>query len=254
MQPPGTPLGPGFTVADGAHLLGVVFPNEHDDGWRAVLLVTGDVGAVFETYRQQAAAAGVPFRGAKCEDAAGVLKCEGDGASDDGRRALRVAVWRGYVGDNRTPVSHGYLERHDVTDSVRPAARPVGAVLTAPPRPLPTGWELPDVGGTFGDGVLGISVEPDSELVAPIGFASGGTGPGFRGVLRVHRNPLVVMRRYDTQWPNDRAALPPAPWSDPDGSYVLVDDGGRVGGESYRIEIVTRPGHPGWAWVTASRP
>lgn len=219
-----------------------MFPNELDDGWRAVLLVTGDVGAVLEAYRRQAAAAGLPFRAAPtCEDTGDTLTCGARGVSDDGRRALEVAVWRGRVGHDSTPVSHAHLELSEPKAPSPPRERPFDGPILAASPPLPTGWDLPDVGERFLDE---LTVEPDSELVAPVAPVPG----GVRAVFRIHAHPVEVMRAYDSQWRNDPAAPPPQPWSDPDGAYVLVDSG-----VEHRIEIVSRPGHTTWAWVTANR-
>ena len=244
-QPPGTPLGPGFTVAEGAHLVGTVFPNQHDDGWRAALLVTGDPSAVLESYRQQAKVAGVPMRNSPvCERTREALKCAVDGATDSGDRTLHVALWRGRVGD--TPLSHAYIElAHAEAHAVR--APLLESAITVDAPPLPRGWELPEVGSEF---VGGVHIEPGSELAAPIAFVRGDDDRGFRGVLRVTGTPVEVVRNYDRQWPNEGNIPEPEPWSDPDGAYVIGATGRRIGGEQYGIEMVIRPGHPTWAWVT----
>ena len=207
-----------------------------------MLLVTGDIGAVFEAYRQQAAAAGVPFRAEPtCEVTDETLTCGARGVSDDGHRVLEVDIWRGRVGHDSTPVSHAYLElTQPTTPSTRRGPAFPGPVSVASPA-LPTGWALPGVGQRFIDE---LTVEPDSELVVPVAPVPG----GLRGVFRIHAHPVEVMRAYDRQWRNDPSVPPPQPWSDPDGAYVLVDSG-----VDHRIEIVSRPGHPTWAWVTASR-
>ena len=247
-QPAGTPLGPGFTVADGAHLIGAVFPNQADDGWRALLLVTGDPGAVLETYRRQAETARVPVRHEPiCEQTAKASHCELDGVNADGTDVFHVTVWRGHVGDDNTPVSHAYVERSNIPAPPRPnAAPPIGGPISVPFPPLPDDWDLPDVGEQFAGGVR---VEPDTELAAPVGVPRG-IRRGFVGVLRVKASPVEVVRRYDRQWPNEGDSPDPEPWSDPDGAYVVGASGRQVGGEQFSIEVVTRPGHPTWAWVT----
>ena len=59
MAGPGTPLGGGLEVPDGAILLGVPFPDLIGGGYRALLLVPGDPVGVFNALEDQARAQGM---------------------------------------------------------------------------------------------------------------------------------------------------------------------------------------------------
>jgi hypothetical protein len=56
---PGTPLGGGLSVPEGAFLQGTTFPDLVGGGYRALLLVTGDTVAVFDALAGQASSLGM---------------------------------------------------------------------------------------------------------------------------------------------------------------------------------------------------
>jgi hypothetical protein len=112
---PGTPLGDGFEVADGSVLVGPVFPSSRagvsqetiDEGWRALLLVTGDLEDVLNAYVTQARAVGL-FPQPRCDEGTeGLLACTG--VDDEATRGIEMWLQRGRGEDAPNPVSHLFL-------------------------------------------------------------------------------------------------------------------------------------------------
>jgi hypothetical protein len=67
---PGTPIAPGYEMAEGSYLVGRAFPGHYPDGpdtWTALLLVTGDPDDVILDYKLQAKADGFDAEGGGSE-------------------------------------------------------------------------------------------------------------------------------------------------------------------------------------------
>jgi hypothetical protein len=172
-QPAGTPLGDGFEVAEGTVLVGEVFPSSRaglssdtiDDGWRALLLVTGDLEQVLNAYTTQARAIGL-FPHPRCvETPDGVLACTG--FADETNHAIEIWLQRGRAEEAGSPVSHVFL-RYRRTGP-EPAGRDAVPAedshdVSAPWDVVPDGWpELPKPGERYEHS---LAVPEHTELLA----------------------------------------------------------------------------------------
>ena len=265
VRPAGSPLRDGFTVAPGTVAVGDAFPLGalvavagepiEDDGWRAYLVVTGDLVAVVEHYRREARQLGValqPARSCGVHPAAiaisddpqrGTLLCEASGG--DGRRIdVRVRVLRGA---EPRPASWAIVEvnKSRVSGQDPGTARPMLFEEVAPQ--LPETWSpLAGAGDTFAFGTRpdALKVEPGSRGAAPV-FDDLRC---FALVLVVNDDPEVVAERYRDQF-REKVQLPvPALSERNDDGFTLWQT--RVdfpGGGGYRIEAFEeRRTHERW--------
>jgi hypothetical protein len=260
----GTPLGSGFTVAEGSVLLGAPFPTGigieyrgeplEDAGWSALLLVTGEGRAVFDAYAAQAEAVGLPLSRAStlgmCADDPheDTFHCSGfaqQGHADDGRW-VRVELWRGpgrTDGPGFSPLFVQYSEIGDAPDEG--AVQRGRADDDGRPAPgLSRDWPpLPEPGEPYEatSGQTPLRVPPGARLVAHPG-PSGTCGPGggSTAVFRLTGDPREVLDEVSHQvGTNDvfglresregDADLLVLGWSQEGGSYtawaIVPDDG-----------------------------
>jgi hypothetical protein len=242
---PGTELGDGFEVPEGARLVGRVFPDPQDaHGWSATLLLDGDPMAVYNSLTAQARAAGFgdfPWAGTSCwysgfdnaqgepveRDASAVspgqraesVSCHGVDRIPGGESFSGVMV-SGYRGrDDDAYVSHLVITRagpppgesrgHETAEHPPP-----GAEVAPPDEPV----TLADVGEPFaffspyvskdGTSTPVLHVEQGSELVAPPAHDPLGFN-GFRGVLRVTQggDAVELVDAYSAQLADTRFGL-----------------------------------------------
>lgn len=201
MAGPGTPLGGGFEVPDGALLLGVPFPDLEAGGYRALLLVTGDPVEVYNAFGDQAGERGMEREGA-CFSTGALLGCGGrfvDGADGE---SLRVDLTR-RVGDEgvvsgvgvryQPPGSAGTEEVATTSPVLTTPLQPVAL----PPRPI-LAPDDGDVGRLLrAPGSPPRSVELGSRLVGlpgPCGCSRGGWSFVVR-LTGVHRDVVAAYGR-----------------------------------------------------------
>ncbi len=150
----GAQLFGGLTVARGSLLLGASFPGAAvEDGELALLLVTGDPVAVYNTYVDQAGGLGMVARGGGCKGSARSLGCTARLLDPDDGESLAVALERRPAGAGM--VSHASLwYRPPGSTDPRPAGQPATAPHrpSAPrpppgPPPRPSRWRAERVGG-----------------------------------------------------------------------------------------------------------
>jgi hypothetical protein len=219
----GGELADGLRVPEGTVLLGDVLPTdraqpsraEPGSGWRAYLLVAGEMGDVLLDVARQADAAGlVPV--ADIAAAAGDLPpaeawgCRRDDPGWHGRQACRFA-WRGAggrelraeldrgrrasTGEEDAPVSLLALTVVDRTAGPVPATAPAVPTMpefTGTDPGLPGGWaEPPAAGERLGEGVVPAEgavaplrlPEAADALVAP--WPTGDTGLAYGGIAEL---------------------------------------------------------------------
>jgi hypothetical protein len=257
---PGTDLGAGFSVAEGSVLLGTTFPSRtsylDDDGFRALLLVTGPFREVFTAYARQAAAIGLPLApdyGPSYCSPDRVYLCSGRGGRDRfAGRSAWVRAWRRAGRPDQPPVSHLYLQYRDVE---LPPDSPLGTVV--PPQPRPDVGEPPETGAWLrlpedgepveprGDGQEPLLLPEGAQLVAHRGLGTCSPHTGSTLVLRTEA-PDEVIERILEQYP-DRT---------PGAEEERVEDGARVvhrtwgsGGGGFDLLAVTRPDEPTYVLI-----
>jgi hypothetical protein len=222
-------MGNGFSVAPGTALIGAVFPNSvvslgtyngvpiPNPGWSADLLVTGDPREAMAAYRDQAISAGFSMEPARCgrEDAGetGFYSCEANGSSNttEDRRAVTIWIMRGKAPFGA--MSHMKIQYSGdyagipIDGSTEPNTEP--QVRGPSPSPVPTNWEpLAQPGDfVFGDSAKApltfmappFTVEPGSELAAPIGPSGTYGSYDWTAVLNVTGDPAQVANAYRAQ-------------------------------------------------------
>jgi hypothetical protein len=261
---PNTELGGGFSVVDGSLLLGVPMPPRASyganppplHGWRALLLVTGDAGAVFTAFAHQAARAGFVFDETNdgfCRQEDEVLTC--DAYASEGpyehRRELQLGLRRGQPGPERRPVSHMSIE-YSVTGTPPPTAGPPERCecgVADRGVEVPDDWPaLPGEGQPFEDSLPhqdAMDVEPGSRPVAhPVPLR----GLWSSALFLVTDEPEEVLDRYERQLdPHDRFER-----------RQRVAGGSRLhrfwghGGGTYTADLLIRPGGPDYLLIEHS--
>lgn len=253
----GTSLGNGFSVVEGSLLLGAVLPSGsagsfggvpiEDDGWRAMLLMTGDARDVFDAYAEQAAAIGlsvVPERpGGMCSVEDGVFRCSGVGeAGSFFDRSIQIALWRAPLEGDRRPLSHLLLQYRQAgpnPDRESDSADYTGDQWNGNP-PLPEDWpDLPDVGEPYDPDYGGLRVEEGSQLVAHPARSSI-CPPGTTALFHVTGNPAGVVSAYVAQLPSDGGSLNERR----DDGATVFSTGWNAGGDSYGAAAFVRDGEP----------
>ncbi len=138
MAGPGTPLGAGLEVPEGAVLLGVPFPDLVGEGYRALLLVPGDPVAVFATMSEQAGGLGMSADGG-CLNVFDQLGCAATftDAADGEALTLRLSRRIGFSG-----VISGLALRYEPPGSIDPGDAPPDAA--PPPTDPVTPFPLPE--------------------------------------------------------------------------------------------------------------
>jgi len=269
----GTALGNGFSVPEGAFLVGgpialgvgTIYNNVPliDKGWEAYLEVPGDPRSVMEVVRRQADAVGLPLHpmaiddgdpAAFCGPDAEGYSCLAAAAADRGRddhRRLDVSFVRTHGGGAEAPQS--YL-RIKYSDRERPSGPPgalgdVNAPLGPPPNPVSTSWPAlaktnESFGEGYGDGIAGFTVEPGSQLLAPVTSEpfDGCTAEAYVALLAIDGDPQEVLRAYAEQADAHVEPVPATVPADPlrvdNGSRVTVAYTGAPGGDSYDLRLI----------------
>lgn len=282
LQPAGTNLGNGFSVAKGTALVGDVFPIPVvypyrgepiiDRGWRAILLVKGDPRKVMVSYRAQASAAGMELRSAAtlCDfdrTNTKAYECFAAGVNDspDDPRRVSLSLRRGpgLFG----PMSHLTIVYNDpdppggvFLDSTLSTAATPGPE----PPPVPNEWgRLARPGDfLFGDSYKPpggwvpppLKVEPDSTAAAAVGPAGNAGSSDWRSVLRVTGDPRKIVSAYRRQlrlrartFGNLSRTVTTHPYP---GTTMYEFSTQLVGGWDHHIEIVHRS-RGDWMLVSA---
>lgn len=251
MAGPGTPLGGGLTVPEGAVLLGVAFPDLVGAGYRALLLVPGEPVDVFSRVAEQAGGLGMDGDGG-CVSVDGGLGCRGtfvDGADGESlavtlrRRIGSAGVESGLSLLYRPP---GTADTGTDTTEARAPADPVA------PVPLPEG---PIEGPTPADVAAAVrqpdapprTVEEGSRLVGLPGPCAC-DGPGWSFVVELTGVDRDVVAAYARQF-SDLGDPPDISDQLRDSSTIL---GVRVGTSAPLAEVraVIPDSGPAYAIVT----
>jgi hypothetical protein len=195
----------GFTVADGSRLLGgTVFPYVRErnfrgaeDGWTAMLAVTGSAGTVYDEYAKQARALGlnVEWSDKACQvDAAANIRCAGGDVSGPARLVIDLRVC-----SDCSPVTS--LMRID-GQGVGKGGAPIPGVPPAPDSRFDVRVS-PQQRRATRQPRPGELLGPDSNLRVPSGstvLATGdiaGCGTGSNNaVIKVADDPKAVYERY----------------------------------------------------------
>jgi len=167
---PGTPLGAGLSVPEGALLQGAAFPDLVGGGFRALLLVTGDPVGVFDALGGQAGGLGMARTGeGGCLGAPEVVGCQAtyvDGADGE---SLFVSVNRRIDPANGVVSGVGLSYRPPGTEdggaegAVAPPTSPLPEVLLPEPVPVPAADDV--ARAVRAPGSPPRTVEAGSELV-----------------------------------------------------------------------------------------
>lgn len=204
MAGPGTPLGAGLEVPDGAALLGLPFPDLVGTGFRALMLVTGDPVAVFNAVADQAGGLGMSTRGG-CLGTPEEVGCSGVFVDEADGERLRVTLERSI---GAAGVVSGLGLQYEPPGTLEPGDSPGDGVPTptdpVAPVPLPEGpLAAPDdidvvVAVRQPDG-RGRSVEVGSELVGLPGPCAC-TGSGWSFVVELTGVERDVLAAYARQF------------------------------------------------------
>jgi hypothetical protein len=231
----------GLPIAEGSVLLGPVFPDlgEEGGGFVALLLVTGDPVAVYNSYVDAAAALGMQAGGSGgCVTGFGSITCARRVVDPADGEALSVLVERRPLG-HATYVSHAALH-YEPPGTVDP--EDAGTVNPSPPTSTPASLDLPaEVAATPDDGwSQALSPGgPTIELPAGAGLA-GPPGPcpcggqGWSAVLRVEGDARAAIDDLAGQLGADAPQVRTG-----DGGRARVADLGLVPGGITQIRAVT---------------
>jgi hypothetical protein len=278
---PGTAIGDGFTVAEGATLLGSRFPEVSSIyrgtprlGWSAVLLVDGDPGQVLRAYVAQSEAQGMRTQilGGACFRTGRLIQCtlsrEAGPLDAPAGHRLYVKLLRSQSGVPGPFASHLLLQYEQWGDpsllpqetvtSTPDVSDPVAGVSFGPPPQQPgratTGEPIIDPRyGPRDRGV--ITVEDGSQLLAPPAPEVCTTG-GYQGVFRVTGDPRDVVERYAQQFteklgPGEQGFQGEVRAVKRDGFDVLEATWGQSGGGGVKALAVTLP--DGDSYLTIER-
>jgi hypothetical protein len=200
---PGTPLGGGLTVPEGALLQGTTFPDLVGGGFRALLLVTGDPVAVYDTVVGQASGLGMQGTGG-CLGAATLVGCEGTFVDGSDGESLAVTVNRRVDPVNGVVSGLALLYRPPGTEDAGPGdgqglppTSPIPEVVLPDPVPVPT---VEDVAlAVRSPGSPRRTVEAGSELVGLPGPCAC-VGGGWSMVVRLDGVERDVLHGYARQF------------------------------------------------------
>ncbi|MEX1009255.1 MAG: hypothetical protein WD271_15645 [Acidimicrobiia bacterium] len=285
LQPVGTKLGNGFSVAAGTALVGDVFPIPivyHqaepiiDRGWRAILLVTGDPRTVMASYQRQARAAGMelhfppPTLCAFNRISTEIYECFAMGADDSTNDSRRVTFSLMRGPGLYGPMSHLTIVYNDPDQPngvFLDSTLPTDAQPGPEPPAVPRDWERLARPGDFlfGDSYKALSgfvapplkVEPGSTAAAPVGPAVNGFAGSYDwvAVLRVTDDPGKIVTAYRRQLRSKQRRfgnLSPTVMTRPQaGTTVYQFSTERAGGWNHFVEIVHRS-RGDWMLVGAS--
>lgn len=209
---PGTSLGDGFVVPNGAARVGPIVRQKGT--WNAVLVVRDDPIAVFRSFVAQGRRHHVGTAGG-CSVERGVLGCtsvsqQPDSGSFTDISQLTVEVqWGSALG---APLAHaevsyrrGTASQSEAFDRIDPL--PTGALARVVPEPLPrVGDRL------WANGDREIDVLPGTSLVMPGNYVDGcGLFGPSQWLVRVDRNVETVRQAYARAvaraWPNPASGV-----------------------------------------------
>lgn len=203
---PGTPLGGGLAVPEGAALLGIPFPDADDGGFRALMVVTGDPVVTYNAMVSQALSMGMERDGV-CLGGPQMITCGGrfvDGADGeslliDVRRSTNtLAVASGLAVHYRQPGSEEVAEVEGSTSSASVSPTEPLAPVDLPPTIVPPP-----------DGDVGLAVRPPD---APVRRVEVGTrlvglagpcacgAPGWSFVVAVEGRVRDIIAAYARQF------------------------------------------------------
>lgn len=202
---PGTPLGAGLSVPEGAVLAGIPFPDLAGDGFRALLVVTGDPVATYNEVVSQALSLGMA-RGGACLGGEGSITCAGHLVDVADGESLRIELRRSNDGGSvvsglaleyRPPGSESVGDGAGTTEAVASPTAPLSPVELPPTIPPP-----PDID-------VGVALRPQdaparhvelgTELVGlPGPCACQGTGWSF--VVAVEGRVRDIIAAYGRQF------------------------------------------------------
>ena len=264
----GGPIASGFTVPEGAVLLGRAIPVGPDiphGGWDAYLLVPGDPRPVMAALVRQAEADGFDIRsyalardqypsGSLCDNVDEGYRCSAvgvDSPSGEGR-SVTMGVVRQSSGPD-APVPASWLQV-SLWEEGRQATStyPLPAIDREGPEPpaLPDGWALPAVGDVVGDEFGGefdgedgsdlqaFEIVEGSRAIAPV-LSTGDLG--YTLLLAVTGDLDDVISRYLAQHDGIEGT---APAMTDDGSRVATYGGGGAGGPEFTLRSVEPPDGP----------
>lgn len=231
-QGPGTPLGNGFTVADGSVLLagplpaavGLIYEGEPVpvEGWAAHLVIAGDPRPVMDAYRSQAEAAGFEVTSAddvaisqspatpicRVEYGEQICAIAGYDRSDPDRRFSAFFVRR--PANGRVPATSSLdlayrvepIPDREEFDPIpeRSPPNPLGTSIA----PVATDWPpLPAAGDPFAEGYEASGIEPflleaGSRLAGAPG-PSDCTNEAYRAILTIDGDAQDLFEAYTAQ-------------------------------------------------------
>jgi hypothetical protein len=261
----GEPIADGFTVPEGAVLLGRAIPNGIevvydgepiiDEGWTAYLVVPGDPRPVVEAVIDEASAAGFDMRVGTIYASGESLCATGtdraspgyacgaqgwDGEPDASRR-LSLDFVRSAEGD-RPALS--FLQLRLVDSARPPGGGRLGPAMgeRGPAAPdVAEAWVLPGEGDVIGEefgpeDLYRFEVVAGSRLIGPL--MSNLDGPGYVALLEVTGDLEQVWRAYAQQ---HGEAMVGEPLVAADGTTTRTSAGGGAGGSDFAITIVEPP-------------
>ncbi len=200
---PGTPLGGGLEVPEGALLQGAAFPDLVGGGFRALLLVTGDPVAVYDALGGQASSLGMQGTGG-CLGAETLVGCQGTFVDAADGESLSVTVNRRIDPLTGVVSGVGLLYRppgseeggSDTTGAVAPTA-PLTPVALPDPVPVPDPLDVALAVRAPGSRMR--TVEAGSTLVGLPGPCACDTG-GWSMVVRLDGVERDVLHGYMRQF------------------------------------------------------
>lgn len=265
--PPGTPLGEGFSVAEGTRLIADPLPSGDemrlggeriaDEGWTATTIVDGGAPLqILEAYLDQGAAVGlVDQLPPQCSTDGNVMIC---GAAarpvdpDEDPRRLLVTFLRGPRGD---VVSDHVTVRFSTihvpwVDTWPGALAPAEVEVPGPPsfRPLARVGESIGTADELRNEVL---VQEGSRMAGPSHLNLNDATGGVVALLEVTGDPDEVLDAYRAHlldlglgdsWVTDTRTVGDA--------ELTITRANEAGGDHLSMVLVERPGRPTWLTVT----
>jgi hypothetical protein len=261
----GEPIADGFTVPEGAVLLGRAIPNGIgvvydgvpiiDEGWTAYLVVPSDPRPVVDAVIDEASAAGFDMRvgtiyasgeslcAAGTDRASPGYACGAQGwdGEPDASRRLSVDFVRSAEGD-RPALS--FLEVRLVDSARPPGGGRLGPAIgeRGPAAPdVAEAWVLPGEGEVIGEefwpeDLYRFEIVAGSRLIGPL--MSNLNGPGYVALFEVTGDLEQVWRAYAQQ---HGEATVSGPLVAADGTTTRTSAGGGAGGSDFAITIVEPP-------------
>lgn len=266
---PGTTIGDGFTVPEGAVLAGVLPVAK--SAWDAYLVIPGDPRDVIRELRDQAAREGLtlaPIRrlgSSFCSQREELYECRAYAQSTETGPGLLVTFTRGPGTDEGAPPTSrmviSYSRGGRFTSLGPDATGDSGASFGPEPPPVASHWPpLPKAGETFAQGhpIVGdavpLELEPGSRLTMPTTLTApliGCSWPGYEALIAIEGDPTSVLDAYVRQVEKNSGLTEPThnyARELPPGVSMRSVGGG--GGDSYGFRLVERPDKPALLLIT----